>query len=70
MENNKPHGIGKWKEDGWFKSNAIEGEWKDGCLNGKAIEYWNGNRYEYEIKNGKRNGKYLGYLSNGDRTEI
>ena len=54
-----PHGVGKWKyDDRW----NIEGEWKDGLLNGRVAMNSYGDRYEYEAKDGKHHGKYIGYF--------
>ena len=58
LKDNIPHGIGKWKQDDG--NITVEGEWKEGLLNGKAIANWNhGSRYEYEVKDGKLNGKWI-----------
>ena len=44
--------MGKWKSN--YRDKAVEGEWKDGQLHGKAVENNNfGNRDEYEVKEGK-----------------
>ena len=66
VKNNQPHGLGKWvKDDGKW---TVEGEWKDGQLNGKAVENLsNGDRYEYEAKDGKVNGKFIRYYNDGSR---
>ena len=36
LKDGKPHGYGKWQKD---KKKRIQGEWKNGLLHGKAIEY-------------------------------
>ena len=66
VKDNKPHGLGKWvSDDGEW---TVEGEWKDGQLNGKAVQNWSdGNRQEYEAKDGKHNGKLIRYCNDGDR---
>ena len=46
-----PHGVGKWTRDG--DEVTVEGEWKDGLLNGKAVMNWDGYRDEYEARDGK-----------------
>ena len=57
VKDSRPHGLGKWKQDGgkWI----VEGEWKDGQLNGmvvlSGVEY----RAEYESMDGKVNGKCI-----------
>ena len=30
-----PHGLGKWKGDGYIRT--VEGEWEDGLLNGRVV---------------------------------
>ena len=52
VKDNQPHGLGKWvRDDG---KQTVEGEWKDGQLNGKAVVNWSdGDRSEYEAKDGK-----------------
>ena len=30
-----PHGLGKWKMDGYNRT--VEGEWEDGLLNGRVV---------------------------------
>ena len=65
VKDNKPHGLGRWKEYG--QDHAVEGEWKDGQLNGRAIYNGHGYRNEYEAKDGKINGKYIRYYDDGDR---
>ena len=37
-----PHGLGKYKGDGW--DHIVEGEWEDGLLNGRVVVNWYGNR--------------------------
>ena len=37
-----PHGLGKWKRDGG--NYTVEGEWKDGLLNGRVVENYDGGR--------------------------
>ena len=44
---------------------TIEGEWKDGQLDGKVIEKWKEDSDEYEAKDGKINGKFIRYWNNG-----
>ena len=66
VKDEKPHGVGKWKWDGgnW----TVEGEWKNGLLNGKAVEnHWSGGSYEYEAKDGKYDGKFIEYYNDGSR---
>ena len=67
--NGRPHGLGKWeRNDG---NRTVEGEWKDGQLNGKAVVSWgDGSRQEYETKGGHINGKYIGYKGDGRRFEV
>ena len=66
VKKGKPNGLGKWKQDG--DNSTIEGQWKDGKLNGKAVlNYSDGDRAEYEIKNGKINGKCILYMNDGGR---
>ena len=66
VKDNQPHGLGKWKGDnGKMK---IEGEWKDGHINGKAVQNWSGYRDEYEAKDGKYNGKLIRYYDDGIRS--
>ena len=57
IQNNKPHGLGKWKDHNG--KNTVEGEWKDDQLNGKVIVNASDFRFEYEVKNGKLNGKCI-----------
>ena len=58
LKNGKPHGLGMWKGKLGFYNATVEGEWKEGQLNGKVAENWsNGNRYEYESIDEKYNGK-------------
>ena len=45
--NGIPNGLGKWKG---LYNQIVEGEWKDGQLNGKAILNWDGGYSEYEVK--------------------
>ena len=35
MKGDVPHGLGKWKIDGG--NDIVEGEWKDGLLNGRVV---------------------------------
>ena len=64
VKNGKPHGLGKWK---WKNKGTVEGEWKNGQLNGKVVYYGNEYRLEYEAKEGKKNGKLIQYKNDGDR---
>ena len=48
---------------------VVLGEWKDGQLDGRAVENWNEAEIEYEIKDGKINGKFIQYNNDG-RLEI
>ena len=59
VKNNKPHGLGKWKND--LNCPRAKGEWKDGQLNGKVVVNWDGIQDEYEAKDGKINGKFIRY---------
>ena len=43
--------MGRWKNE--YGNWTVEGEWKDGLLNGKVVEYWDAHRDEYEAKDGK-----------------
>ena len=66
IKNEKPHGVGKWKDNDcdWI----IEGEWKDGQLDGNTVQNWSdGDRYEYEVKDGRQNGKCIRYYKDGRR---
>ena len=65
VKDEKPHGLGKWKRDGshW----TVEGEWKDGLLDGKAVENNIFGHDEYEAKDGKKNGKFMRYFVDGCR---
>ena len=65
VKDEKPHGLGKWKRDGshW----TVEGEWKDGLLDGKAVENNIFGHDEYEAKDGKKNGKFIRYFDDGCR---
>ena len=65
--NNRPHGVGKWRCEGYDK--AVEGEWKDGVLDGRAVYYWEGGRIEYEAKVGQYHGKFIRYYKDGSRVE-
>ena len=58
MKGKKPHGVGRWtRDDG---EETVEGEWKDGQLDGKVVQNWSGgDRWEYESKSGMINGKYI-----------
>ena len=64
-----PHGVGRWtRDDG---KQTVEGEWKDGKGNGKAVRNWSdGDRDEYEAKDGKYNGKYITYYDDGRRWQM
>ena len=59
MKDNQPHGLGKWEPDDG--NEIVEGEWKDGLLNGKVVRDWHGYREEFEAKDAKKNGKCIAY---------
>ena len=59
VKDKQPHGVGRWTSDDGKKT--VEGEWRDGKENGKAVYDWNKGRAEYEAKEGKWNGKYIEY---------
>ena len=63
VKNGMPDGLGRWKADDG--ENTVEGEWKNGQVNGKVIDKRNGYRVEYEAKNGKKNGKELTSYADG-----
>ena len=66
MKGGKPEGLGKWTH----VSDAIEGEWKDGKLNGKAVFYRSSkHREEFEVEEGKRDGRSIHYWKGGRRLE-
>ena len=48
----------------------VQGEWKDGHINGKAVQNWSGYRDEYEAKDGKYNGKLIRYYDDGIRSQV
>ena len=43
----------------------MKGEWKNGLLDGKAVQNNADSREEYEAKEGKRNGKCIRYIEDG-----
>ena len=45
----------------------VEGEWKDGKVNGKVVRNLNGNREEYEAKDGRENGQFIRHSHDGRR---
>ena len=71
IKDGRPHGLGKWEEEGNIWNRVVEGEWEDGLLNGRVIENWSLfgqlHRQEYEAKGGKRNGKFIQYTNDGSR---
>ena len=72
MNGEIPNGIGKFTFQGGFGKIPfrIEGEWKKGKLNGKAIQYYSeGDWKEHEMKDGKYHGKFLRIYSDGSREE-
>ena len=65
VKDKQPHGVGRWTSDDGKET--VEGEWKDGKENGKAVwNRWDGDLHEYEATDGKYNGKLITYL-NDDR---
>ena len=67
IKDNKPHGLGKFKRDGY--NQTVEGEWEDGQLNGKAVYNGSEFRQEYEAKEGKINGKFTQFNNDGSHWE-
>ena len=66
MKGGKPEGLGKWTH----VSDAIEGEWKDGKLNGKAVFYHSRKHWEeFEVQEGKRDGRSIHHWKGGRRLE-
>ena len=62
-----PDGMGRWvKENGKMK---VEGEWREGRLNGKAVHTESSGRSECEKREGKLEGKWIWYGSMGTREE-
>ena len=54
-EKNKkvPHGIGRWRGRHKNQSLVIEGEWKDGKVMGKAVNYYeDGEEVQWEANDG------------------
>ena len=65
MKNNKPHGLGKWEREDSYQT--VEGEWKNGQLNGMVVENLFGVYDEYETKDGTYDGKFIKYYNDGSR---
>ena len=64
----RPNGLGRFTS---FEGNwKIEGEWRDGRLHGKTIQYSpEGDEIMYKKKDGKLNGSFIWYNPNGSRKE-
>jgi hypothetical protein len=49
-----------------FKGEVLEGEWRNGTLNGQGtLTFANGDKYAGEIKDGQRNGQGINTFANG-----
>ena len=57
MKDGEPHGLGKWKSKEYKLE--VEGEWKDGELDGKAVKQLYDYLTYYEMKDGKIDGKCI-----------
>ena len=67
LKDGLPDGMGRWvKENGKMK---VEGEWREGRLNGKAVHTESSGRSECEKREGKLEGKWIWYGSMGTREE-
>ena len=60
--------MGKWKAED--NDNPVEGSWKNGKIDGKAVEKRNEYQVTYQLKNGKKDGKQITYYKNGRREEM
>ena len=65
--NRKPNGIGRWIDDS--RKERLEGEWRDGKLNGRVIVHHRYGREEFEAKDGVKNGKSISYMNDGNQIE-
>ena len=62
-----PDGVGRWTDSEDQYDFTIEGEWKEGKLDGKAIITLPKSDFEEEWKDGKLNGRSLEYFNSGGR---
>ena len=71
FKNKKRNGKGiMYYNDDEENRKLLDGEWKDGMIEGQCTLYWNnGDRYKGDFKNNKKEGNGIFYYSNGCRYE-
>ena len=61
-----PHGCGRWTGKLREYKLIIEGEWKDGQVNGKAVNYYDdGEEVQWQTNNGWKCQKWIHFMKDG-----